>query len=207
VSAYAQLSGIDVTAVMRSTGLDWPTLREILIGFFHDNQDAAKAIRLAQEGNDGEALLRLSHTLKGSASNIGARDLQQAASAVERACIEYTSADTIVELIGGLERELERVLGQLGSLTEREEEVGDEGPASETAGDLEELLTTLAAAIDRADPEEIRSGTAAVKKQLAGRKIVDPSVVKTLEMQTSRYDYDQALQTIQQIKAALEGHS
>jgi signal transduction histidine kinase/DNA-binding response OmpR family regulator/ABC-type phosphate/phosphonate transport system substrate-binding protein/HPt (histidine-containing phosphotransfer) domain-containing protein len=207
VSSYAQLSGIDVAAVMRSTGLDWPTLREILIGFFHDNQDAAKAIRLAQEGNDGEALLRLSHTLKGSASNIGARDLQQAASAVERACIEYTSADTIVELIGGLERELERVLGQLGSLTEREEEVGDEGPASETAGDLEELLTTLAAAIDRADPEEIRSGTAAVKKQLAGRKIVDPSVVKTLEMQTNRYDYDQALQTIQQIKAALEGHS
>ena len=144
--------------MLQSTGLDWPTLREILVGFFHDNQDTAKAIRLAQEGNDGEALLRLAHSLKGSASNIGARDLQQAASAVERACIEHASADSIVDLIGGLEKELERVLGLLESLAEREEEVGDEDLSSGTAGDLEALLTTLADAIDRADPEEIRRG-------------------------------------------------
>jgi two-component system, sensor histidine kinase and response regulator len=207
-SIVVQLPGIDVQAVLQSTGLDWPTFREILIGFFHDNQDTAKALRLTREANDGEALHRLAHTLKGSASNIGARDLQQAASAVESACTGHAVGDEITNLIDGLEKELDRVLGLLGSLTgDADDERAEKGLSESPTFDVEHLLTTLAAAIDRADPEEIRRGTAELRRQLAGRKIVVPSTLKALETQTSRYDYDQALQTIQQIREAFEGRS
>jgi hypothetical protein len=39
---------------------------------------------------------------------------------------------------------------------------------------------------------------------LAGRKMVDQSLVKLLDTQIRRYDYDEALKTIQQVRDALE---
>ena len=206
-SLSLQLPGIDVEAVLQSTGLDWPTLREILVGFFQDNRDTARDIRLARDKNEGQSLLRLAHSLKGSAANIGARDLQQAAGALERACNDHASGEDIADLIQGLEQELVRTLGVLEPLVQTKEEDQIDNLSAETEGDLETLLTALAEAIDRADPEAIRRNAAEVGRQLSSRKIVDSSVLRTLEVQISRYDYDQALTTIQQIRESVEGHS
>ena len=203
----ARLSGIDVQDVLQSTGLDWQTFRDILVGFFQYNQDTARNIQLAQEGNQGEELLGLAHSLKGSAGNIGARDLQQAAGALERACSEKVSAEGLAGLIHDLQEELARILGVLAPLAETSgnDRVGE--LISGTEGDVGTLLATLVQAIDRADPEEIRRHSAEVRRQLAGRKIVMSSVLKTLELQISRYDYDQALTTIQHIRDSVEGQS
>ncbi len=205
-STPLELPGIDVQAVLQSTGLDWQTFRDILIGFFQYNQDTAKAIQLAQEGKEGQALLHLAHSLKGSAANIGARDLQQAAAALERACSDNQSVESIADLIQGLQQELARILSVFEPLAETTGDDRVEELISGTEGDIETLLTTLVEAIDRADPEEIRRNTAEVRKQLAGRKIVMSSVLKTLELQISHYDYDQALMTIQHIRDSVEGH-
>jgi two-component system, sensor histidine kinase and response regulator len=202
-----QLHGIDVQAVMQSTGLDWQTFRDILVGFFQYNQDTSKNIQLAQEGNEGDALLHLAHSLKGSAGNIGARDLQQAAGALEHACNDKVCAEGLADLIHDLQEELGRTLGVLAPLAETTGDDRVEELISGTEGDVETLLATLVQAIDRADPEEIRRHSAEVRKQLAGRKIVMSSVLKTLELQISRYDYDQALLTIQHIRDSVEGQS
>ena len=100
-----------------------------------------------------------------------------------------------------------RTLGVLGPLAETKKDDHIDNLPAETEGDLETLLTALAEAIDRADPEAIRRNAAEVGRQLSSRKIVDSSVLRTLEVQISRYDYDQALTTIQQIRESVEGHS
>jgi two-component system, sensor histidine kinase and response regulator len=202
-----RLPGIDVETVLQSTGLDWPTLREILVGFFQDNRDTTKDIRLAQEAKEIQSLLRLAHSLKGSAANIGASDLQQAAGALERACIDHASVDSIADLIHVLEQQLARTLGVLEPLVETKKNESTAELSSANEGAPEALLTALAEAIDRADPEAIRLNATEVKRVLSGLKNVDSSLLKTLEAQISRYDYDQALTTIQHIRESLEGHA
>ena len=205
LSPPCQLPGIDVVGVLQTTGLNWQTFREILIGFYRDNQTTVRELQLAQAEQDISALFHLAHSLKGSASNIGAGDLQQAATALEQAGIEQASLERILPLSKVLEMELGQILCLLEALPEKKVEAEALGLSSLNGAELETLLAALATAIDRADPEEIRRQTAEICRQLAGRQIVEPAVLLNLETQTSRYDYDQALMTIQHIRDAVEG--
>ncbi|MGB3210632.1 MAG: response regulator [Desulforhopalus sp.] len=198
-----QLPGIDVTAVLESTGLDWQIYSEILEGFFHNNSNTVEIIQDAKENNDNNSLLHLAHRLKGSAANIGARDLQQAAEAVERACRQQQTADVRDTLTTRLQEELERFLAMIQPLAGKEENDVTEAANTDAEGGSG-LLLALIEAIGRADPVEIQAMTAETRKKLAGRKNVDPSLIKTLDIQIRRYDYDQALKTIQQLRDAVE---
>ncbi len=202
----AHLPGIDVAAVLAATGLTWPVFRDILAGFFQDNRKTAKEICSAEEEKDQTKLLRLAHRLKGSAANIGAEYLRKTADAVEIACSAEESPDIVKVLTKDLLRELDGLLQQLQPLAEAAED--DEIDAGENAleGDPELLLDSLTEAIDRADPEAIQVLMAKVKKLFGSRKIANPSLLRILEIQTRRYDYDQALQTIGQIRNSMEGN-
>jgi CheY-like chemotaxis protein len=196
--------GIDVGAVLQTTGLDWQTFLTILEGFFEDNATTVRKIRKAQDEKDIDALLRLAHRLKGSAGNIGATDVQQAANALEQVCNQPESSHLVSVLSTRLQEELDRLLNLLHPLVLRNEKDGVQNSASHTDDDLEKFLLTLTEAIDRADPEDVKKVTAEIRKKFAGRKTVDSSLIKTLDAQTRRYDYDQALKTIRQIRDAVE---
>jgi signal transduction histidine kinase/CheY-like chemotaxis protein/ABC-type phosphate/phosphonate transport system substrate-binding protein len=201
-----QLPGIDVAGALQATGLDWPTYQDILLGFFQDNTDTVQAIQQAQEEQDSMTLHRLAHRLKGSAANIGAYKVQQAAEALEQLSGEE-SADMLMltESATKLEVELNCLLEVLQPMAETHKLLENNVPASHKKDDPKKLLTVLMVAIERADPVEIQSITVLLRKKLAGRKLVDPALIKTLDTQIRRYDYQQALQTIQQVRAALEG--
>ena len=204
--APIQLSGIDVKSVMESTGLDWPVCRDILVGFYLDNRDTATNIRLAQDAGEGQSLHRLAHSIKGSAANIGARDLQQAAATLEQAIGAH--AEGLADLTLALQREMERtidVLAPLAAAKKQEEPAGVPDPGSRD--DLLMLLATLAEVIEQADPQEIQRNAALVRKQLARWDIVPPSEIATLELQIGRYDYDQAIKTIHQICNSVENET
>jgi HPt (histidine-containing phosphotransfer) domain-containing protein len=146
----------------------------------------------------------LAHRLKGSAGNIGATDVQQAANALEQVCNQPESSHLVSVLSTRLQEELDRLLNLLHPLVLRNEKDGVQNSASHTDDDLEKFLLTLTEAIDRADPEDVKKVTAEIRKKFAGRKTVDSSLIKTLDAQTRRYDYDQALKTIRQIRDAVE---
>jgi signal transduction histidine kinase/CheY-like chemotaxis protein len=198
------LPGIDVAAVLASTGLTWPVFRDILAGFFQDNKKTAREIRSAQEEEDQANLLRLAHRLKGSAANIGAEDLCKTADAVEIACGVEESPDIVEGLTRQLLRELDVLLQQLQPLAEAAEDDASDAGEDGLEGDPELFLDSLTEAINRADPEAIQALMAEVKKLFGSRKIADPSLIRILEIQTRRYDYDQALQTIGQIRNSME---
>jgi hypothetical protein len=121
--------------------------------------------------------------------------------------------DSVAELTARLLVELDRVQRVLQPLAETNAETnagtneydGEDSVAVLTAeDDVLKPLLALVEAIDRADPVEIHTITVETRKKLAGRKMVDQSLVKLLDTQIRRYDYDQALETIQQVRDALE---
>ncbi len=199
-----KLPGIDVAAVLQLTGLEWQIFLDILVGFFEDNKGTVREIQDALGENDSTTLLGLAHRLNGSAANIGAHEVQAIAEELEIACDTQASPDIIKKLTKRLLQALDGLLGQLTSLSETIEKVGDESLENDSGGVPGLLLETLAEAIDRANPEEIQEIIAEIKEQVAGRKIIAPSLLNLLEIQTRRYDYDKALQTVAQIRNSME---
>ncbi len=199
-----RLPGIDIGGTLAALNIDDPTFARILIGFRADNRDSVKQLRQAFSGNDPEQMLQLAHALKGSAANIGAAELHRAAHALEAVCREDGATDVessgIEKLIANVAAALNQVLESIRLL----EESGPSDaavPMSVDAGlTLDALLTQLAEAIDRADPEQIMKTMPAVRQLAARCKQMDLSSLHALEDQVNRYDYDLALETIGKIR-------
>jgi signal transduction histidine kinase/DNA-binding response OmpR family regulator/HPt (histidine-containing phosphotransfer) domain-containing protein len=200
-----QLPGIDVGAVLQSTGLNWRTFQDVLVGFFRDNRNTVATIDRALAANDRAALLHLAHSLKGSAANIGAGELREVADDLEQGCNNHLPAAAVASLCQELQKELTRLLGVLEQIVGEQADEGEKILSLAAEGDIMMLLTTLTEAIDRADPEEIQMITAQVIGRLADHQSVNQATLNTLETETRRYDYDQALKTIEILRKAMEG--
>jgi len=203
---FDNIEGLDVRAVLQATGLDQQTYRQILSGFFLDNRQTVGKIERAVEANDTDSLLHLSHQLKGSAANIGARSIERAAADLEEGCRLRQSAELLGGLATGLKTELEGLLARLGFFAHEDE--GEPPAVSFEGSDVNPnfLLLNLAEAIDRADPEEIDNLRDQLKKQVDDLNLGNPSLINTLDSQIRLYDYDEALKTIRQIRDAMKGY-
>ncbi len=138
----------------------------------------------------------LAHSLKGSAGNIGAVDLQEAAFQLEKASRKGAPGKNLAD---NVVTELSQVLESLQTLADTEK--GE--PLDVKAGPVDPaqvipLLKQLAHALDLADPEEINIHFKAVKEHL------DLSTFKELENRLNDYDYDNALKTLKEIMEEIE---
>jgi signal transduction histidine kinase/DNA-binding response OmpR family regulator/ABC-type phosphate/phosphonate transport system substrate-binding protein/HPt (histidine-containing phosphotransfer) domain-containing protein len=205
VQVPPDLPGIDVQATLEATGLDWLVLQTILAGFFTDNIETVRKIQKAADSQNLDQLLLLAHGLKGSAANVGAHELQQAAGALERACSTQVSPEIISGLVDVLQKTLERLLAVLEPLVPAaaDNESSTLVAVQDSTGS-KELLTALAEAIERSDPEDISEYTSKVIRKLSGGAEVETAILAKLEQQTRRYDYDQMNETIEEIREALE---
>ncbi|MFH0782636.1 MAG: response regulator [Pseudomonadota bacterium] len=201
-----QVPGIDIGSVLQATGLNWKTFQDILYGFYRDNRNTVTAIAQALETKDRNTLQHLAHSLKGSAGNIGAGELREAADELERACGLHLPASDFAQLCRELQQELSRILAVIEPMSPASDKSVTQGPSPATTDDILRLLTSLAEAIDRADPEEIQTIATALLDQLAGGNIIDQTTLTTLLSQTQRYDYDEAMKTIEHIQKAVEEH-
>jgi len=94
---------------------------------FRDGQLAFESeFRAALKDAQGEAATRCAHTLKGTAGNIGAKALYDAASALEQACKGHAAEAQIEVLLQAVLAQLNPVLQGLQGLT-GEKRAGEEG--------------------------------------------------------------------------------
>jgi two-component system, sensor histidine kinase and response regulator len=93
------LPGIDTEAGLARTMSNDKLYRNLLFMFHGSQADFADVFRLARQGTDPSAPARVAHTLKGTAGNIGAKDVQAAAAELERGCIERASPESIDQLL------------------------------------------------------------------------------------------------------------
>ena len=205
----AKLPGIDIAQTQAALHLDGPTFSRILIGFRADNRETSQQLRQALTCNDPERISQLAHGLKGSAANIGAAELNRTAQALEDACHTDFSTDVqpahLDDLIASVASALDQVLESIQSLEESGTSDAAEPLSAETVPPVDTLLQQLAEAIDRADPEQIMEIMPAVRQQAAQCGHIDPFRLKTLADQVNRYDYDQALETIRNIRKRRQG--
>ena len=97
------LPGIDVEAGLAVARGDPRFYRRLLFRLLDSYADFEARFRAAQADPDPEAAMRLAHSLKGVAANLGARGVQQAAHELERACRDRCEISTpLAELLDQL---------------------------------------------------------------------------------------------------------
>ena len=196
------MPGLNIKDTLAALNIDGTTLARIMVGFLDGNQQTVHQLQKALIDNDLDTLRQLAHSLKGSSANIGANDLSVAAYALEDACRRAAAGDggreEFAPLIENVAKALDLVLCSIRTL---KMPVPDKQAPVEnaTADSLEGLLAALTDAIDKADPEAIEALLPVFKQQARPSGQVDPSMLVNLEAQIGRYDYDQALETIQKI--------
>ena len=79
------LPGFDLATGLRVVRGSRRLLRKLLVEFHHDHLDAAQRVNDALERGELEEASRLTHTLKGAAGSIGARELSESAARLESA--------------------------------------------------------------------------------------------------------------------------
>jgi two-component system sensor histidine kinase/response regulator len=197
------LPGIDMERTLQVLEIDSAAFLRILGGFRAHNYDLVEKLRHARADNDLELMRQLAHGLKGSAANIGAAELSAAAGAIEDTCTGEVIADAgpphLEGLIDNVAAALNQVLASIQKVAKSESDHMTAPESAEAGLALDALLARLVEAIDRADPEQIRTLMPAIRQKVHQGGLLDPSSLKLLEKQLARYDYDEALETIQKI--------
>ncbi len=195
--------GIDVRDALEITMLSPELYLKILSGFRKNNLESADSLKEALEKRENGRMVEIAHTLKGSAGNIGARDLQEAAADLEEAAGKRFFDSDPQSLVERVEIALGVVLSSIGKLEEgvaaataTASSRGAEEPASPGHS-----LRDLAAALRRADPVEVAQIAPIAKNALK------PVHGRRIERLIEQYEYDEALEALENILSGLEsGH-
>ena len=188
----SSLPGIDIHNAMKALDIAPHTFKKILSGFVKNNRETAKRILEANQNENWHLLHRICHSLKGSAANLGANRLYQAAQQVEPSVRENIHPEP--ELIREVTDALDQVIASLTSLfagSDADTEVFNDRPADPLA--LQTALTRLSEALITAAPREVNKHFLTVKHNLKS------PMVQKLEQLINHYDYDEALITLKQI--------
>ncbi len=176
---------------MDALGLDEATFKTILKGFNKGNTSSNDEMDNAFKEKDWGALQALAHSLKGSGSSIGARDLQKEADKLEIAAKEKN-----IPVIEGL---VEVVKGKLDQVVDSIEKLIAPAGSSPAATrqkriDPEQrifVLKKLNDAFESYEYEEIRSCLDAVRENFTADEI------KALQDQIESFDYTEAQETLE----------
>jgi len=200
----AKLPGINIQDALKALDIGSDVFKRILMGFLRNNKDVPSNIKDLFDKKDWESLVHLAHSLKGSAGNIGAVDLQEAAFQLEKASRKGAVNPPGENLADNMVAALNRVLKSLQTLADTEKspvrvQLTGREPLDVKVGAVDPakvipLLKQLADDLELADPEEIKMHFNGVKEH------IDKSIIEKLENQINNYDYDNALKTLKGIK-------
>ncbi|MBB64700.1 MAG: hypothetical protein CMO81_06505 [Waddliaceae bacterium] len=140
------LKGIDTKGGLKTSGGNKKLYLKLLNCFKKNNINFLSVYLQAQSEEDIETCEREAHSLRGSAGNIGAYSVQEAAKNLETACRENLSQEEQDKCLDILMRELQVVLDSLECFSENEEEVetinhSEKNEAFSIKSHIEELLS------------------------------------------------------------------
>jgi PAS domain S-box-containing protein len=151
------LAGIDGDAGLATSGGDPALYRRLLRRFAGGQADFGDRFRAALRSADRETATRIAHTLKGTAGNIGAREVQVAAGALEQACQDGRDAAAQEPLLRAAEQALDAVLAGLAGMADATE-AAPQAPLADLVRRLRTLLhADDSAATDLAGPVAARA--------------------------------------------------
>jgi two-component system sensor histidine kinase/response regulator len=189
-----RLPGIRVRETIAALRMDPATFLKILVGFAAQNADTAATLEALMAKREYDTLRQLTHSIRGSAANIGATDLSASARKLEKALTDPAACDDniISVLTGETIRLLAEVRGEIETLAPVAPKNVSEVPAADPAK-RSQALNRLVKALQLADPEAIAPSFAAARPHL-------PAAVRAeVEAHIDAYDYDKALKRIRRL--------
>ncbi|MFQ2690255.1 response regulator [Aeromonas sp. PS2Canimalfood6] len=184
----AELDGIDQAAGLATCRGHADLYLRLLRKFLAANQDFVGQFEAALVDPDPAAAARLAHSLKGTAGNIGAFGVAQAATELEQRCLSGADREQLNAALAGVERSLIPVLGALTGLDAAAPVSAPTMAVPE--GELQSRLARLGHLLAESDSEalevllELRA--LALPPELAER-------LARVAQQVERFDFDAAL--------------
>lgn len=115
-SGLPELPGLDVAAGLAVCMNNLELYMKLLTMFREQSETFAQQFMHAQQEGDTVAMIRLAHTLKGTAGNIGADAVRDASEALQLVCQQGLAASVIDERLQALLQALTPVVGGLRNL-------------------------------------------------------------------------------------------
>jgi len=214
-AAMPDLPGIQVRAGLRVMSGNVPFYQRMLRKFADSERDFVVQFRAAQALPQADAATRLAHTLKGLAGNLGARMLQDVATALEEASMaEPRDDDAIAAGLDAVGVELARVVEGIDRLVSGRAEGPDDSDAMTTAADapagtdipaiLRQALLTmfeeLAVLIENSDADAVDKAAECVER-LRGSSL--RAMAHAMSLALREYDFEKASASLVLMRRAL----
>ncbi len=186
----AALPGVDMALGLRRMAGDRQLYAKVLDKFCDSQADVVAQIEAALAAGDREGAVRIAHTLKGLAGNIGAVGLQEAALVLERTLRE--SGDALLpECYQHLEAQLSPLLDALHAVCLQRQVARPAAEASEVCqAQMQKDLSRLQTLLEEDDAEAVQ--------QLRTIRANDPSLpLEPVERALAIYDFEAALSELQ----------
>ncbi|MDH3348992.1 MAG: response regulator, partial [Desulfobulbaceae bacterium] len=197
------LPGIDTVAGLAVVSGNAELYLKLLGKFQGDYQSFVQQFSAARSDGDSETAVRIVHTLKGLAGNFGAKGVQNAAEALERACMEDMDGLDIDGLFAGVVTELAVVMRGLDILP-RASSSTEETVMAEVEVDRAEVLPRLAELKELLEVNDMEAEQ--VVEELASLFNGTPYGVQMKELAdlVDNYKFTDALKNVEDILISLE---
>jgi len=179
--ALPKLEGIDMTFGLAMADGDVALYRKFLIRFYHDHHDAHEKIQKALEIGDSKEAAYLTHTVRGIAGNIGAKNLANTAESLEVA-IGKDQKNLYETLLHDFSKNLKQIMKVLSELEMPQEQ----------AEELDLSNITLPPSLIMAIKEKLEKGLIVeLEPEIAELKTVEPfgpELAERFQYLTDNYD-------------------
>jgi|GEM_PF-1127304 len=198
-----EISGISVENGLMRVGNNEVLYRRLLKKFYQNHGNASDEIRKALAGNDKPLALRLAHTLKGVAGNIGARELEAASEKLESVLRKTEPEDTEMRL-DQFDAVLKRVLDALSPIfAETDSPEWDTGRSEKIDSiGLQALLIQLKSPMQKRQPQQSKILMTQIDEAVWPRRF--SRQLKTLRHQIDKYQFKEALTTLDELLENVE---
>jgi len=194
VNAFPELPGIDKIIAHQLFRGKIKFFRKILLKFLANHQQFVSQFNSDRAKGDAKATIRLAHTLKGVAGNIGATKLQSVAGNLEQAC---ASDDINIEiLLSKVSTELDRLITGINNSEEIKKIIVNPDSMEYIQSDIHGLLVELRGYVEN-NNTRANELTEKLENLLINQK-EHSDLFKKVSLAVSCYDFNEALVQLDQ---------
>lgn len=189
------VDGIDLQRGLQTTQGDQALYKKLINRFIEGQADFERQLKQSIQSQDSELAIRLAHTLKAVAGNLGAMDLMESTKQLEASCIENINGDGIAVLLNIVAPQITQVIESLNTILELST-IDDTESKNHSNVDVHDLLRKLNVLLEDYDTEasELIFELESLPEMDAYKQLI-----KTLSKAISGYDFDEALNQLSKL--------
>ena len=193
------VDGIDIQRGLQTTQGDQVLYKKLIKRFIEGQVGFETEFKQSIQSQDSELAIRLAHTLKAVAGNLGAMELMENTKQLEATCIENIYSDAVIVLLNKVVSQIAQVIESLTTIIELSATNSDSTKHSSV--DVGELLRKLKVLLEDYDTE---ASDLIFELESLPEMDTHKHLIKALSKAISGYDFDEALNQLSKLVDQLE---